>query len=459
MSSDSFAQLSLSDAQLSNLDRMGYRHMTPIQAAALPPALRGDDVIGQAKTGSGKTAVFGIALLGKLNVASSATQALVLCPTRELSLQVASEIRLLARYQQNIKVTALYGGQPISRQKQSLKHGAPIVVGTPGRVKDLLEKKALVLTSVNTVALDEADRMLEMGFIKDIEVILGATPASRQTLLFSATFPENIQALSRRFQRNPTHIQVDTRRPPAAIRQHVYTCAKETKLDALKTLLRHYQPESVVVFCNFKQTTREVCDFLDREGFSALALNGDLEQQEREEILIRFKHQSCSVLVATDVAARGLDIKDMPAVINFELPPDPEIYVHRIGRTGRAGNTGLALSLCTSHDQTKLSLINEFQRTAMKGESIALLRPASPEIPAPPNSTLAIAGGRKDKIRAGEILGALTGEGGIEGKQVGKIDVMDYASYVAITRESAQRAYQRLKTGKIKGRKLRIRLL
>ena len=456
-SSSSFASLHLPDAQLANLESMGYHQMTPIQAAALPVALSGGDLIAQAKTGSGKTAVFALAILGKLNIASLQTQALVLCPTRELIIQVASDVRRLARYQQNIKVTTLYGGQPISLQKQSLQHGTHIVVGTPGRVKDLLEKKALALNMVHTLVLDEADRMLEMGFVKDIAAIIATTPAARQTLLFSATFPDNIVALSKRFQREPTRISVDARHNATDIRQHVYFCDKDKKLSGLKTLLLCHQPESAVVFCNFKQTTRDVCDFLEAEGFSAVALNGDLEQQDREEILLRFKHQSCSVLVATDVAARGLDIKELPVVINYELPPDPEIYVHRIGRTGRAGHTGLSLSLCTSHEQHKIDVINAYQHSQLRGESIASLRPSVVSIRPAANVTLCIAGGRKDKLRPGEILGALTGEHGLDGKEVGKIDVLDYASYVAVKKESADFAMQRLKNGKIKGRTLQIR--
>jgi len=459
MTSASFTQLKLPEAQLSNLESIGYHHMTPIQAAALPVALKGDDLIAQAKTGSGKTAVFALAILGKLNISSLQTQALILCPTRELSIQVATEVRRLARYQQNIKVTTLYGGQPISLQKQSLQHGTHIVVGTPGRVKDLLEKKSLQLGTVATLVLDEADRMLEMGFINDIEAIISTTPKTRQTLLFSATFPENIQSLSARFQRHPQRITVDARHEQTDIEQHFYTCDKTAKREALKTLLLVYQPASTVVFCNFKQTTREVCDFLTEEGFSAVALNGDLEQQEREEILIRFKHQSCSVLVATDVAARGLDIKDLPAVINYELPPDPDIYVHRIGRTGRAGRTGMSLSLCAEHDKHKVQVINEHLNTRIAAVPIASLRPKETRIPPPAHATLCIAGGRKDKLRPGEILGALTGEHGLDGKDVGKIDVLDYASYVAVKKEKSDFAFQRLKNGKIKGRTLKIRII
>jgi len=455
----SFSRLHLSPEQLNNLDSLGYKHMTPIQAEALPPALHGDDLIAQAKTGSGKTAVFALAILSKLDLTSLQTQALILCPTRELCIQVATEIRRLARHRQNIKVTTLYGGQPISLQKQSLKHGTHIVVGTPGRIKDHIQKGTLPLNQVRILVLDEADRMLEMGFIVDMEFIIHTTPDTRQTLLFSATFPDNIRELSSRFQRNPQRISVDEKHSQADIHQHFYSCGKSDKLAALLKLLTHHKPSSSVIFCNFKQTTRDVCDHLAENGIHALALNGDLEQRDREEVLIRFKHQSCTVLVATDVAARGLDIKELPAVINFELPHDPEVYVHRIGRTGRAGKSGMAFSLCTDHDRHKINEINAYQKTSIGAEPIDKLPTAPHQSWKPENVTFCIAGGRKDKIRPGEILGALTGDAGIDGKDVGKIDVLDYASYVAVKREVSGPARQRLKNGKIKGRSFKIREL
>jgi len=457
--SDSFSQLHLPAAQLANLESLGYLHMTPIQAAALPVALKGGDIIAQAKTGSGKTAVFAMAILAKLDPGRLHVQALILCPTRELSIQVAGEVRRLTRHRQNIKVTTLYGGQPISLQKQSLKHGTHIVVGTPGRIKDHLQKGSLSLAKVETLVLDEADRMLEMGFIDDITAIAETAPDTRQTLMFSATYPENIQLLSKKFQRNPERITVDERHGVDDIRQQVLVCGKIDKLSGLIRVLAHAKSPSTVVFCNFKQTTRDVCDYLTSHHVSALALNGDLEQRDREEVLLQFKHQSISVLVATDVAARGLDIRDLPLVINYELPSDPEVYVHRIGRTGRAGKTGMAISLCTEREQHKLKEINDYQKTALSGEPIESLGATSHHPPKPTHVTFCISGGRKDKIRPGEILGALTGKDGVEGKDVGKIDVMDYASYVAVRRDAAALARQRLKSGKIKGRSFKIREL
>jgi len=456
---DSFRSLPLSDALLANLDSIGYERMTPIQAAALPPALAGEDLIAQAKTGSGKTAVFGLALLSRLDLSLLQAQALILCPTRELSIQVATEIRRLARNQQNVQVSVLYGGQPVSRQKLTLKHGTHIVVGTPGRIKDLMEKEALSLKKIHTLVLDEADRMLEMGFRPEIEFILRSTPGGRQTLLFSATFPENIEDLSARYQRNPTRIAVDERHGAAKIRQQVYLCGKINKLDALKTVLMHYLPASTLIFCNLKQSTRDICDFLNREGFSCLALNGDLEQREREEILIKFKHLSSSVLVATDVAARGLDIKSLAAVINYELPRDPEVYVHRIGRTGRAGESGLAFSLIHEDEKLKLREFEELLGIRLQCKAVQTLPNRSQRVPNAPNVTFCIAGGRRDKLRPGEILGTLTADGGVQGSDVGSIDVMDYASYVAVRRDVAGVAERKLNRSKIKGRSFKIRTL
>ncbi|VGO19991.1 ATP-dependent RNA helicase DbpA [Pontiella sulfatireligans] len=459
MNPRSFSNLPLSDAQLSNLESLNYHNMTPVQAAALPGALAGDDLIAQARTGSGKTAVFALAMLARLDVTSPATQVLVLCPTRELSIQVSTDLRRLARHQQNVTLTTLYGGQNVDLQKQSLKKGAHIVVGTPGRVADLVEKGVLVLRGLTMLVLDEADRMLDMGFIKELKQITRVLPSKRQTLLFSATFPENIQELSGHLQRDPKRITMDEPDALSDIEQHMYRCKPEDKLDGLKTLLLEHQPTAAVIFCNFKQSTLDIRAFLRNLGFSAVALNGDLDQRQREDILIQFKHQSCSVLIATDVAARGLDIKDLPVVINYELPLDPESYVHRIGRTGRAGKRGLALSLCSEREQRKVSEINAYQKSSLKLDPLEALRPKATKIPAPLHVTLSISGGRKAKVRAGDILGALTGEGGIEGSQVGKIDVMDFMAYVAVQRAVATRAEQKLSSSKIKGRSFKIKKL
>ncbi len=459
VSNRSFASLALPPAQLVNLESLGYLEMTAIQAVALPQALAGVDLIGQAKTGSGKTAAFALALLTRLNPRDFGTQALILCPTRELASQVASEIRRLARYQQNIKVVTLCGGQAIGPQIGSLEHGAHVVVGTPGRIKDHLRKETLSLERVTTLVLDEADRMLEMGFIDDIEAIIAATPGNRQTLLFSATFPENIQLLSSRFQRAPQRVSVESLHSEQHLVQRFFTCHKDARSAALVQLLAHFQPTAAVVFCNTKQGVRDVCDTLNQAGIDAQALHGDMEQRDRDQVLIQFKQLSCRILVATDVAARGLDIDDLPAVVNFELPRNAEIYVHRIGRTGRAGREGLALSLLVDAERFKLQNIGAFQQRELECEAIERLPSTGATLPQPAFVTLCIAGGRKEKVRPGDILGALTGDAGIDGKAVGKITVTDNSTYVAIASKEADIALGRLLNGKIKGRKFKVRKL
>ncbi|MBJ6609425.1 MAG: ATP-dependent RNA helicase DbpA [Candidatus Thiothrix moscowensis] len=457
--STAFTTLNLPEAQLSNLNNLGYQKMTAIQSSALPHALQGADLIAQAKTGSGKTAVFAITLLAKLDPQNFAAQALVLCPTRELSTQVANEIRRLARYQPNIKVVTLTGGQPLSPQAASLEHGAHVIVGTPGRINDHIGKRTLDLSNIHTLVLDEADRMLEMGFMEDISKIIRLTPAYRQTLLFSATYPDDIKALSKQFQRNPVQVKAETLHQANAITQHSFLCQKHERLPALETLLAHFKPRSAVIFCNMKVEVREITEHLQQRGFSVKALHGEMEQRDRDEVFVQFKHHSFNFLIATDVAARGLDIEDLPCVINYELPHDPDIYIHRVGRTGRAGKEGLALNLLTDAERHKLTDIGIAQQTELDFEVISAIKCSTLTPRQPPNMTLCIAAGRKEKVRPGDILGALTGDGGIDGKAVGKIDVLDYAAYVAIERSVAKQAVTRLANGTIKGRKFKVKLL
>ena len=451
--------MALPPAQLANLERLGYLEMTAIQAAALPHALAGEDLIGQAKTGSGKTAAFALPLLARLNPRDFAAQALILCPTRELASQVASEIRRLASYQPNIKIVTLCGGQSIGPQIGSLQHGAHVVVGTPGRIKDHLRRETLSLARVNTLVLDEADRMLDMGFIDDIEAIIEKTPGSRQTLLFSATYPENIQLLSGRFQQAPRQVVVESLHDEQQIDERFFVCGKNECLASLVKLLAHFQPSSAVVFCNTKQLVSDVCKYLNQIGIHAAALHGDMEQRDRDQVLIQFRQLSCSILVATDVAARGLDIDELPVVVNFELPRNAEVYVHRIGRTGRAGKKGLAISLFADSQRHKLLGIGEYLQRELEFEAIEAVPNADKHFHEPAFITLCISGGRKEKVRPGDILGALTGEAGIAGSAVGKITVTDYAAYVAIAREEADKALGRLLNGKIKGRKFKVRKL
>jgi ATP-independent RNA helicase DbpA len=453
-----FSDLPLSAAMLDNLTELGYTQMTPIQAESLPAMLAGKDVIAQAKTGSGKTAAFGIALLNSLNQRLFATQTLVLCPTRELADQVANELRRLARFASNIKTITLCGGSPIGPQLAALEHGVHIVVGTPGRVLKHLEKGTLKLENINTLVLDEADRMLDMGFHDSIVEVVSQLPKKRQTLLFSATYSDSIRQLSRAFQRTPVEVTVESVHADTQIEQVFFEAARRTRPAAVAALLHHYQPASAVLFCNTKQGCEDIATALREEGFHVLALHGDLEQRERDQVLVQFSNQSCPLLVATDVAARGLDIKNLAAVINVDLSHDPEVHIHRIGRTARAGQTGLALSLCASNEMHRANAIEDYQQQAVVWQELPLVtNPITP--PSPKNITLNINGGRKDKLRAGDILGALTGELGFAGSLIGKIDIFDKQSFVAVDSTIANDAVTRLSTGKIKGNNFKVRLL
>ncbi|HDO1384179.1 ATP-dependent RNA helicase DbpA [Aeromonas sp. HMWF036] len=458
MNNSEFSSLNLSPALQENLTSLGYLQMTPIQAQSLPLVLDGKDLIAKAKTGSGKTAAFGLGLLSRLNVNRVDVQALVLCPTRELADQVAQEIRRLARALPNVKLVTLCGGTPTAPQSATLSFGAHIAVGTPGRILKHLEQGTLELSSLETLVLDEADRMLDMGFGEDINRVISYAPERRQTLLFSATYPEGIAQMSRGVQRNPVEVSVESLHEGSAIEQKLYEVPFGQRLDALTWLLSHYQPSSCVVFCNTKRACNDVADHLAAKGFSALALNGDLEQRERDQVLVRFANGSATILVATDVAARGLDIKELGAVINYELTYDPEVHVHRIGRTGRAGQQGLALSLYQPNEAQRVNFIEEYQQAPMPlGDLDSIGRDIKPI--APQMVTLSIDAGRKTKVRAGDILGALTGEGGIAGADVGKIQISEQYSYVAVKRSVASAALKRLQEGKIKGRSYRARKL
>ncbi|HHP5405417.1 TPA: ATP-dependent RNA helicase DbpA [Aeromonas veronii] len=458
MNNSEFSSLNLSPALQENLTSLGYLQMTPIQAQSLPLVLDGKDLIAKAKTGSGKTAAFGLGLLAKLNVNRLEVQALVLCPTRELADQVATEIRRLARALPNVKLVTLCGGTPTAPQSATLSFGAHIAVGTPGRILKHLEQGTLELSGLKTLVLDEADRMLDMGFGEDINRVISYAPQQRQTLLFSATYPEGIAQMSRGVQRNPVEVSVESLHEGSAIEQKLYEVPAGQRLDALTWLLSHYQPSSCVVFCNTKRACNDVADHLAAKGFSALALNGDLEQRERDQVLVRFANGSATILVATDVAARGLDIKELGAVINYELTYDPEVHVHRIGRTGRAGQQGLALSLYQPNEAQRVNFIEEYQQAPMpQGDLDSIGRDIKPL--APQMVTLSIDAGRKTKVRAGDILGALTGEGGIAGADVGKIQISEQYSYVAVKRSVASAALKQLQEGKIKGRSYRARKL
>lgn len=456
--SNDFNSLPLHPALLNNLIDLGFKQMTPIQAAALPMVLSGRDVIGKAKTGSGKTVAFGLGVLHKLDVKRFRVQALIMCPTRELADQVAQETRKLARAIHNIKILTLCGGMPFGPQVGSLEHGAHIVVGTPGRIADHLRKGNLVLDDVSTLVLDEADRMLDMGFQETLDAIVTEVPQQRQTLLFSATYPTTIAQLAARVQTNPVTVEVAATHAQSSIEQHFYRVDDAARNTALRSILSYFAVESSVVFCNTKRETDEVADSLKQAGFTALALHGDMEQKDRDQTLVCFANKSASILVATDVAARGLDIAELDMVVNYHVARDTEVHLHRIGRTGRAGLQGLAISLVGDKELHKLEPLSQLLNQTLSTE--ALPSATNNQLPQKPKMvTLQIDGGKKQKLRPGDIVGALTGNGGIDGDEVGKINVLANCAYVAVNREVARRALQKLKQDKLKGRAFRVRVV
>jgi ATP-independent RNA helicase DbpA len=449
-----FATLGLAPALTEALAVLGFASMTPVQEHALPPLLLGRDVIAQARTGSGKTVAFGLALLSRVDVERACTQALVLCPTRELADQVSAELRRLARFIANLRVVTLCGGVPVRTQVPSLQTPPHVVVGTPGRILDHLARGTLAFDALRVLVLDEADRMLDMGFREPIDAVVQQVPRKRQTMLFSATWPDEIRALSRSLQQGPVDVTVDAAAAPVEIEELFYEVEPAQKREALATLLLRHRPKSALVFCQTKIDVRDVTADLTRRGFSVLALHGDLEQRERDEVLVRFANGSCSVLVATDVAARGLDVKDLAAVVSFELPHDADVHTHRIGRTGRAGNKGLALALCTPRERGRATNIAE---TTGRPLRFTPLPASTNEPPAPaPMTTLVIEGGKQDKLRAGDVLGALTGDVGLAGSVIGKIDIGTRHTWVAVASASADVALRGLRDGRIKGKTFRV---
>ena len=460
LSQQPFSTLALHKDLLKNLDSLGYLSMTEIQAQSLPPILAGKDIIAQGKTGSGKTAAFGLGLLEKLNVKRFRIQSLILCPTRELADQVGKEIRRLARTIHNIKVLTLCGGVPFGPQIGSLEHGAHIVVGTPGRIEDHLRKGTLRLDDLEVLVLDEADRMLEMGFQASIDAIIDQAPKNRQTLLFSATFPAQINNISKRVLVDPVTVKVESKHENNIITQYFYKVENnEQRMIALRLLLQQYQPESSVVFCNTKREVQEVADELINRGFSALSLHGDLDQKDRDQALIRFANKSASILVATDVAARGLDIDNLSAVFNYHIAHDQEVHVHRIGRTGRAGSKGMAFSFYNDKEHYKVTLLEDYLERIIEPQPLPDYNLLEQTPKQSSMITLRIDGGKRQKLRPGDIVGALTGENGIKGEQVGKIQVADNWAYVAVQRNCIKPAFKKLNEGKLKGRKFRVSVI
>ena len=449
---NSFAILPLSKEMLQNLKNIDYLKMTPVQAKSLPYILDDKDILAQAKTGSGKTAAFGIGLLSKLDIKKFDIQSLILCPTRELAEQVALELRKLAKFKHNIKITTLCGGVAFKPQLNSLRHKAHIAVGTPGRIIAHLDKGSLKLAdSLKTLVLDEADRMLDMGFMEDIQKILSFMPKKYQTLLFSATFPDDIITLSKTLQENAINIKTTDIEETNSVREYFFQVNSNEKFQTLVKIFTTYKPKNSIVFCNTKIQAQELATNLRDKNIDALAIHGDLEQYERNDVLIQFKNESCPILIATDVAARGLDIKELGMVVNYDFPFTKEIYTHRIGRTARAGKEGIATSLVDENDKDVDMVLKYSDVKILKNDQNFSLQPK--------NITLVIEGGKKDKLRVGDILGSLTKDGGIPNDKIGKIDILPQQSYVALHRDFIEKTFRYLKNGKIKGKKFSVWVL
>ncbi len=445
-----FKDLNLPSNLLNNLNSLGYIEMTPIQKASLPAILEQKDIIAKAKTGSGKTLAFSLPLVHHIKAKQQHPQALIITPTRELAEQIATEIKRIARYKPDVKVVTLYGGTSLTRQVESLQKGADIIVGTPGRLLDHFSRESFELGEIKTLILDEADRMLDMGFAEDILKLVSNLPKKRQTLLFSATYPDDISKLSEKVLTDAIRVELEEQEQTLKIQEYAFYV--ENKEKALIFTLQSFQPNLAIIFCNTKVKTTEVSDILSEKGFDVATLNGDLEQYQRQEMMLQFANGSLPVLVATDLASRGLDIESVELIINYDFPHKKEEYTHRIGRTGRADKEGIAVSLCNDHEKRKIEEI----RPTLQLEDIKELKVNRNFYMQGAVGTLCIDGGKKKKLRAGDILGTLCKDIGLDVKDIGKINVLDTHSYVAIDKNVIKKAFNGLKNGKIKKRKFRV---
>lgn len=460
MADNAFASLDLSAELLKVLAELSFDEMTPVQAESIPHLLTGKDLIGQSKTGSGKTAAFSLPILNHIDLKDKQIQALILCPTRELATQVVSEIRRLGRRMEGLQVLALTGGQPGREQAESLAKGVHIAVGTPGRVLDHIDRERIDFSGIKTLVLDEADKMLDMGFIQELKAIIQVLPKKRQTALFSATFPAEIQSLSSQYQSKPVKVEIEDEEIQSVIEQIVYDTEHEDKINTLMRVLQQHPAQSILIFCNMKATVNEIEEALTEQNVSCAALHGDLDQRARDRVMAMFRNGSHRILIATDVAARGLDIDSLELVINFDLPNQPETYVHRIGRTGRAGKDGLAITLAHPKDALRLIQFEQAAKSKIVRKNLRFKNQhgLGGALQESAMKTLSISGGRKDKLRPGDILGALTGEaGGLAAAQIGKIEILERFSYVAVSSSVADRALDRLRNGKIKGKKFQVK--
>ena len=520
-----FEEMGLSEEIQKAVRYRGFEEASPIQAKAIPAMISGIDLIGQAQTGTGKTAAFGIPLLEKVDPKLKKLQAIVLCPTRELAIQVADEIRNLSRYMHGIKVLPIYGGQDIVKQIRSLKSGTQIVIGTPGRVMDHMRRKTMKLDFVHTVVLDEADEMLNMGFREDIEFVLSGVPEERQTVLFSATMPKPIMEITKKFQNNAKVIKVTKKELTVPnIEQYYYDVKPKKKEEVLSRLLDIYSPRLSVVFCNTKKQVDLLVNALLGRGYFAAGLHGDMKQEQRDRVMQGFRTGKTEILVATDVAARGIDVDEVEAVFNYDLPQDDEYYVHRIGRTGRAGREGRAFSFVSGKEVYKLKEIQRYCKTKIYAQKVPSLndvantkmenilddvervieqedldmminaieeRVNNSEFTAMDMAAaflkiccgmtednknteendwefgdtgagedgmvrLFINIGKKQRVRPGDILGAIAGESGMDGKLIGTIDMYDKYTFVEVPREYAREVLNAMKNVKIKGKTVAV---
>ncbi len=435
------------EALLKIIDSLGFTTMSEIQEKAISPILDGSDILAQSKTGSGKTLAFGLPCVMHTNTSNYKPQTIIITPTRELADQIAVELRKVAAYKANLKILTLYGGVPLRAQADSIAKGAHVLIGTPGRIQDHLAKETLVLDSIKTLVLDEADRMLDMGFYDEIVKIGSNMPRGKQTLLFSATFPENIEKLAKALLNQPLTIKVDTVIEENKIDEILYETSDKFK--TLTALIQSYKPDSLLIFCNTKAEVISLTDTLAGRGHSVIDIHGDLDQRDRNESVIAFSNGSKRILVATDVASRGLDIKNIDLVINYDLPFDAEVYTHRIGRTGRADATGKAISLFTPKDSEKCAYVLDKAKKALMKD----LRVDAKFKMQSDYDTLCLHGGKKTKLRAGDILGTFCKEIGIDGKDIGKINITDTKSYIALHHTVVDKVLKSLKKVKIKKKK------
>lgn len=522
-----FEEMNLSYDIVRAVKDMGFEEATPIQSQAISVIMEGKDIIGQSQTGTGKTAAFGLPCLEMLDPDNKGLQALILCPTRELAIQVSEEFRKFLKYKENIKVLPIYGGQPIDRQITALKKGIQVIIGTPGRVMDHMRRHTIKMNSVKYVVLDEADEMLDMGFRDDIETIMLKVPEERQTVMFSATMSQDILDLSRRYMTNPEYIKITRKELTVpSIEQAYFDVKEKTKPDALCRIIDMYNPKLSIVFCNTKKRVDEVVEQLQGRGYFAEALHGDLKQPQRDKVMQKFRNGTIEILVATDVAARGIDVDDVDIVFNYDVPQDDEYYVHRIGRTGRAGRSGKAFTFCVGKEIYKLRDIMRYTKTKIIQKKLptlsdieeiktanflervkevidegalgkyidmvdnmvneddvaatdiaaALLKLSLSDLISSDIDDINInhselygdAGddiirlfvnaGKKNKIRAKDIVGAFAGEAGIPGKSIGHVDIYDDYTFVDVPAEYAKDIIVAMKNNKIKGKKVNIEI-